>query len=332
MNLDNGAEKRQYPRACFDWPVTLISDHGTTIVGRVRDISRGGVLVHTGTGLQIDEQVRLAIEISDFDDVISAKGKVVRTLLLDEQRSSPTYALGICFSEMSAEDYRYFTGNLAPEWQELVTGGERQGKLDMSDQKGKKGDISKLPRWVIGFISIAGLALVAIVFFQSFPRNPSAVLEKADHQDDLRLLSERMSQEIESVRKSYQQLSTTLTQLEKRLARVENSTIPSGQIEELRGLLASQTRELQQIKSRLKNQPVDRKEISVTASSRKRAVTREPLAYHTVRHGETIFSISRQHGMTINELLQLNNLPKGTIIYSNQKLRINPSSLNFQTD
>ena len=119
MNLDNGTEKRQYPRACFDWPVTLISNQGTTIVGRVRDISRGGVLVHTGTVLQIDEQVRLAIEISDFDDVISAKGKVVRTLLLDEQSSSPTYALGICFSEMSAEDYRYFTGNIASEWKEI---------------------------------------------------------------------------------------------------------------------------------------------------------------------------------------------------------------------
>ncbi len=119
MNSDNWVEKRQYPRACFDWPVTLISNQGTTIVGRVRDISRGGVLVHTETVLQLDEQVRLAIEISDFDDVISAKGKVVRTLLLDEQRYSSTYALGICFSEISAEDYRYFTGNIASEWKEI---------------------------------------------------------------------------------------------------------------------------------------------------------------------------------------------------------------------
>ena len=118
MKTDDLTEKRQYPRACFDWPVTLISDQGTTIVGQVKNISRGGVLVHTGTELQIDEQVRLAIEISDFDDVISARGKVVRTLLLDEQSSSPTYAVGICFSEMSAEDYRYFTGNIASEWEE----------------------------------------------------------------------------------------------------------------------------------------------------------------------------------------------------------------------
>ena len=119
MNLDNRAEKRKYPRACFNWPVTLINDQGSMIFGRVRDISSGGVLVNTGTRLQIDEQIRLAIEISGFDDVISATGKVVRTFLLDVQRSSFVYALGICFTEMSAEDHRYFTGNLAPEWKEI---------------------------------------------------------------------------------------------------------------------------------------------------------------------------------------------------------------------
>ena len=119
MNLDNREEKRQYPRASFNWPVTLINEQGSMTFGRVRDISRGGVLVNTGTRLQIDEQIRLAIEISGFDDVISATGKVVRTFLLDVQRSSLTYAFGICFTEMSAEDHRSSTGDLAPEWKEI---------------------------------------------------------------------------------------------------------------------------------------------------------------------------------------------------------------------
>ena len=68
MNLDLWTEKRQYPRASLNWPVTLISNEGTTILGRVKDMSRGGVLVHVETILKIDEQVRLAIEIPEVKD------------------------------------------------------------------------------------------------------------------------------------------------------------------------------------------------------------------------------------------------------------------------
>lgn len=44
--------------------------------------------------------------------------------------------------------------------------------------------------------------------------------------------------------------------------------------------------------------------------------------FHTVRSGESLFRIGRHYGLTVNELLRLNHLKPGAIIYPGQKLRI----------
>jgi len=47
--------------------------------------------------------------------------------------------------------------------------------------------------------------------------------------------------------------------------------------------------------------------------------------FHTVRAGETLFRISRNYGLSVDELLRLNNLGKGAVIYPGQKLRVSRS-------
>ncbi|MBW1697403.1 MAG: LysM peptidoglycan-binding domain-containing protein [Deltaproteobacteria bacterium] len=42
--------------------------------------------------------------------------------------------------------------------------------------------------------------------------------------------------------------------------------------------------------------------------------------YHQVRSGETLYSIGRKYGITVKELLRLNNMSSGDIIYPGQKL------------
>ncbi|MBF0117692.1 MAG: LysM peptidoglycan-binding domain-containing protein [Desulfobacterales bacterium] len=47
--------------------------------------------------------------------------------------------------------------------------------------------------------------------------------------------------------------------------------------------------------------------------------------YHTVGKGETVFRISKNYGLTVNKLLELNNLPPGTTnIQAGQKLKVDP--------
>jgi LysM repeat protein/Tfp pilus assembly protein PilZ len=341
MYLKKHIEKRQYPRALFDWPVTLTIGDGVAIVGRVKDISRGGVLVHIETKLQVDKQVQLAIEVLDSSDVISAKGKVVRivrALVSGKQKSTAIYAVSICFTEISVEDCRYFTGNLAKVWQNPVTGEkkperrmrgerrvrserlERQAILEMltlSDHIDKKTkNISKSIKWGVRIVGITGLVLAALVFFQSYSQNLTVVNEKADSQHDLRLLSERIAE----IEKSHKQQATIITEIQKNLASIESSIISPEQNEKNRSLLESLTLEVKQIKNSIRNQPA-------AASPGKVLHTGESTTHYTVRPGETIYSISTLHGLTVEKLLQLNKLPtKGAVIYPNQKLRVKPLS------
>lgn len=44
--------------------------------------------------------------------------------------------------------------------------------------------------------------------------------------------------------------------------------------------------------------------------------------YHTIRKGETFYSISRKYGLTVEKLQQMNNLKKGETIYPGQKLLV----------
>ena len=107
--------RRQHPRATFDWPLTIVRD-GETIFGRIVNISRGGALIRIPVELRPKEQFRMVIEIPEYDDVISVKGMVIRTSREKTDNGQPSFTSGILFTEISKEDLRYFTGNLAPEW------------------------------------------------------------------------------------------------------------------------------------------------------------------------------------------------------------------------
>jgi membrane-bound lytic murein transglycosylase D len=47
--------------------------------------------------------------------------------------------------------------------------------------------------------------------------------------------------------------------------------------------------------------------------------------YHEVSRGETLFRISKQYGITVNQLRQLNNLKENQAIYPGQKLLVKPA-------
>ena len=108
--------RRKHPRAHVEWPVTVISSTGS-YQGKAANISRGGALIHLSQELNVGDSVRLAFEVPDYQDVIVAKGEILRSFSLkrgDEQEFSHSAALQ--FTEISDENLKYFTGNIAPEW------------------------------------------------------------------------------------------------------------------------------------------------------------------------------------------------------------------------
>ncbi len=327
MDVDIWTEKRQHPRASFDWPVTLISREGATILGRVKDISRGGVRIHVENVLQISEQVRLAIEIPEVGDVISATGEIIRTMVLDDQSSSLTHGLSIRFTKISKEDCKYFCGNLAPEWQKPITGNGRPARRETSNKADNTSkNMNKSSRWIIGLVVIGGLVLAATVFFQPSLPKPPVETEEVVLRKEVRQLSERTDGQITSIRQSQQQQAFSIIQIEQQISDLKDNAIPSSQIDEIRGLLEVLTQELKQIKIDIAKQQAAQKKAVIAAPSKKTAETKQSPEYHTVRRGETIYQISRRYGLTVNKLLDLNKLPGGAVIYSNQKLRIQPSS------
>jgi len=304
MIQGNWAEKRQHPRANFDWPVTMITDQEITISGTVKDISRGGILIHIGYSLQVNEQVKLAIEIPDFNDVISATGKIVRCFPVNEEEDPSIQAIGIRFTKISSEDLRYFSGNLAPEWAEKPSLSMRTRKKQVTPR-----------RTSFGFTSFLWLVVLAIVFYQAFFHDHPTATNKTglELEHKLLLLSKQITSEIESVRQSNQLLATNVIRTEERLVKIENETSYTDELNEMRSLLAAQALELRQLRGELK---------SKTTAVKKKKSTAEPLTYHTVLPGDTVFSIGRRYNMKVEELQNLNKLSNGTFIHPGQKLKI----------
>ncbi len=103
-------------RAEVYWPATVICKE-QVLQGRIKNLSRGGALLYLEERIDLQESIRIAIEIPKYNYVISAKGQVVRTFTLEKEIEGYSFAAGIKFTEISDEDLKFFTGNLAPEWQ-----------------------------------------------------------------------------------------------------------------------------------------------------------------------------------------------------------------------
>jgi LysM repeat protein len=64
-------------------------------------------------------------------------------------------------------------------------------------------------------------------------------------------------------------------------------------------------------------------------TSTKKVVKKEPASqdkkqYHTVRSGDTLYSIARKYRISLNELRRINNLTPNQDIYPNQRLLVTP--------
>ena len=77
--------------------------------------------------------------------------------------------------------------------------------------------------------------------------------------------------------------------------------------------------EMNRMQKRASSTPTSSVRAKQTATS-KPAQTTSKLKYHQVRTGETLYSIGKRYGLELDELLRLNKMKSGAIIYPGQKL------------
>lgn len=108
-----------------------------------------------------------------------------------------------------------------------------------------------------------------------------------------------------------------LTMIEERLSQVEK-------IEQKAVSLESQLKALQESVERLDGLVAAKSE--EPSAPEKPATSKTEARYHVVRTGDTLFQIAQEYGMSVEEILRINNLTKAQAIYPGQKLLLTPKS------
>jgi len=101
--------KRQHTRVRVSFPVTMVS--GTrSVEGKVENISLTGALVHCTELPNLNERLRLQIELPDHMMVVSAK--IIRLDIHHTDEGAPAYDLGVTFIDISDEDLKFLSNKV----------------------------------------------------------------------------------------------------------------------------------------------------------------------------------------------------------------------------
>lgn len=190
---------------------------------------------------------------------------------------------------------------------------------DLLWNKKKRNVISrwfKMPEDIpYSWFAIGFLALI-ILFILIFPKSKSKVSEKQFLTMDTRIkrLEDRIAkiEEVdEKVTRIWEQ-AKDFEQFKVRFDRQEASF-------SLR--LDNLTKDMDRLKKRVTESKPTTAEPSKTGKITEGTANKK---YHTVGSGETLYSISRQYGLTVEKIRLMNKLAEGTAIHPGQKLLVRP--------
>ena len=107
-----GEEKRAYPRVKISLPATILNAEAP-IDGVVKNISLGGVLMLLRELPRLNGAfLDLAIEVPEHQHTIFASGEMVRVDIYQEENSTFSYGVGVCFVDISDDDLRFLSNTL----------------------------------------------------------------------------------------------------------------------------------------------------------------------------------------------------------------------------
>jgi hypothetical protein len=97
------AERRRYPRAIAEWPITIILEDGAH-EARVRDVSRAGVCFFLDRALPMMTRLRIELDLPVPDGIrrISGDGAVVRSERISKRVDH--YEVAVFLHDMAEPD------------------------------------------------------------------------------------------------------------------------------------------------------------------------------------------------------------------------------------
>ena len=98
-------EKRSHSRVEVTWPVNILTSRGL-VEGEIKDISKGGALIHCKKLPETDRTLELNIEIPDHLMKISATVEKVRLNIDDTDKVFPSYDLAVRFLGIDIDQRR----------------------------------------------------------------------------------------------------------------------------------------------------------------------------------------------------------------------------------
>jgi len=96
-------ERRRYPRAKIEWPVTVKTDQGI-VTGYTLDLSAGGATVRLKNPPLIHEIIEMTIKIPDIDRYLAVEAEVVWSTadIVDKELTLPI--IGLRFITITDQD------------------------------------------------------------------------------------------------------------------------------------------------------------------------------------------------------------------------------------
>ena len=295
--------RRKHERAEFDWPVTVAGDQ-STIHGRIKNISRSGALLYTPEQFDLHDHIRLAIEITEFEDVITAKGEVVRTFSVITGHQCSSFGAGVKFTEISDEDLRYFTGNLAPEWQENY-----KDTLVLSRSR------SSYVKQILYGVSL--IFLVSVIFYVlQFGNSDQIEKNQIVELENRMIILEEQFTAFKTSNSYGINLDDQVSKIQNQLVDMQDELKTFATVEKLQY-------EVKIFESKLKeiNSPVELSKKTgqiIHLDKKKQAI---PLYYH-VKKEDSLYRIGIRYGMSVDSIRALNNIAHNELIHPGQKIII----------
>ena len=172
---------------------------------------------------------------------------------------------------------------------------------------------NKLLMWFVAGIGVLILVILVLWFF--FPRNVSISSEQ------LKILESRVGV-LENKLRRFDKMHDQLIRLENQTKKFAHAVDRFDQFETSTVLrmdvLSKEMLALQNIKGEIK--PVVPKTPDPGIRKEEKTATK----YHIVRAGDTLYSIGRGYGLSVDALRKLNGLKKDSTIYPGQKLIVDP--------
>jgi len=265
----------------------------------IKDISRGGALLYMSEELDLHEQIRLAVEIPECDDVISAKGEVIRTFSVKTGSQVFSFGIGVKFTEISDEDLRYFTGNLSPEWQE-----------DYEDSS----VLSKSRRSYVKQI-LYGLSIIFLVFVTSYVLRLGNSDQIVELENRMNLLEEQLA--------AFKTSNSYGINVDDQVSKIQNQLVDmQGKFETFATVEKLQD-EVKIIDSKLKeiNHTVELSGEKGKVIHFDKIKQATPLYYY-VKKGDNLDSLSIKYGKSVDRIRKLNSIAQNELIQPGQKIII----------